>query len=118
MYSKLHDESDEVKAEIDEELKTLTVGVILIVICRREHFQSEYASSLEDFINKHPNLTDAQKKHINDIQKRIQKQLAPKQKAAPKTPKKAVKKEQETAFSLFCRSKADKYVLLQAFLIG
>ncbi|CAI2354089.1 unnamed protein product [Caenorhabditis sp. 36 PRJEB53466] len=61
-----------------------------------------YIQQLRGFLDSHPDLTAAQKHAITLRIKRLQKQAQPKT-DAPK------KKKPETAFGLFCRTKADKF---------
>ncbi|KAF1751961.1 hypothetical protein GCK72_018515 [Caenorhabditis remanei] len=73
---------------------------------------TEYIPRLQDFIDSHPNLTLEQQQFIGNKIKSLDKKYNSKP-IVPKTPKKpknkSAKKEIETAFSLFCRSKNEKY---------
>ncbi|CAI2312089.1 unnamed protein product [Caenorhabditis sp. 36 PRJEB53466] len=74
----------------------------------------QYLPALQHFLDSHPNLTEIQRRAVEVKIKQIQKLTTPKQPkgATPKRPRKrgrSSKKEPETAFRLFCRTKTDKY---------
>uniref|UniRef100_A0A1I7TYW6 HMG box domain-containing protein n=1 Tax=Caenorhabditis tropicalis TaxID=1561998 RepID=A0A1I7TYW6_9PELO len=72
-------------------------------------YTRQYIPRLKEFIDKHPNLTEEQTNAIKRQMKLAGKKTEVKE-PSQKTPKKRViKKEAETPFSLFCRTKNEKY---------
>lgn len=68
----------------------------------------QYIPQLQEFLDTHPNLTEEQKRSIVNKMKMLNKKYNSKEISS--TPKKrSSKKDPETAFSLFCRTKNDKY---------
>ncbi|UMM34189.1 hypothetical protein L5515_007371 [Caenorhabditis briggsae] len=72
-----------------------------------QELKTQLMPNLQEFLDSHPNLTDEQKKHISAKIAALERQCNPKT-PTPKTPKKKGK-EVVTAYSLFCKSKNDKY---------
>uniref|UniRef100_A0A8R1I8V0 Uncharacterized protein n=1 Tax=Caenorhabditis japonica TaxID=281687 RepID=A0A8R1I8V0_CAEJA len=93
-YKAMREDGSGVIDEVNEEIRAASAKLV---------------PNLHDFINAHPNLTAIQKEAVEKRIKSVQKQFKTKEPAAPRTPRKKSKKEPETAYSLWCRTKTDKY---------